>query len=103
MTATRAPSAAPAWACQTWADPVNIYVEIPGHAGGPSVVLSFAKSDQGLSKALKIMDGRYQAELPRSGTYKVSNPVPSNKVGINNFSTASREKTRDILRKMGLI
>lgn len=96
--ASMAPSARPAWALTMWADDSFIYTEIPAKSG-PPLIQKYELCEGGLSKALAFMRDFHRKHQPKGGDYKITlqakitRPAPQ-------ATDASREKAREILRKL---
>jgi hypothetical protein len=73
-----APSAAPINALKTWVHGQDIYVEIPGSPGCPCAVFRFPLSENGLWRALHLLQSHpyeYGGEPYPSGTRPVPPPI----------------------------
>lgn len=55
MSATLAPTAAPANCLKVWADANYIYAELPGKTGGVPCILSFRRDAAGFAKAVNLI------------------------------------------------
>lgn len=97
MTDEVASTGRPAYAHYMWCDENSIYIEMDGQHG--PCIIAFALSEAGLSKALHLM---------RDNRKKAASPVyirPGVVVGYKpkgDYTEAQRERTREILKKMGI-
>lgn len=98
MTATFARSAAPSYAVMTWADELNIYMQLPS-VNGPYVA-RFARSEGGLSAALHHMGAMH---IEHSGAPYVRPALPSKELMAKGLTQNDREAARDALKKLGVI
>ncbi len=98
MSATKAKSAAPPWSVLTWADELNIYMQLPG--GNGPYVARFARSEGGLSAALHHMGAMH---IEYSGQPFTRAPLPSKELMAKGLTQNDREAARDALKKLGVI
>lgn len=91
----------PAYAITMWVDTRYVYCEIPAKdPANPPLVMKYAKTEGGLTKALSLMATR-AAEAGPSGLHYIE---PATKITkASTFTEDQRVKARDVLRKMGLI
>ncbi len=98
MSASAAKSAAPSYAVLTWADELNIYMQLPG--GNGPYVASFARSEGGLSAALHHMGAMHQEQ---SGAPYIRSEIPPKELVKRGLTQNDREAARDALKKLGVI
>lgn len=92
----------PPYAISMWTDTRYIYCEIPAKLPtDPPLVMKYAKTEGGLTKALSLMATRSAEAMPNGGHYKLPEPKISNKPAV--YTDMQREKAREVLKKMGLI
>ena len=92
-----ADTAAPPWAVRMWSDNRNVYAELPG-VNGP-VVMAFAISTGGLSKALNLLSGRHDKEGHGVPYTRMPSTVPDK----SGFSEKQRRDTLDMLKRMRVL
>lgn len=97
--ATTLSSAAPTWARRVWADSQNIYLEVPC-TSGPPFIQKFSKSDSGLSKALEFICLAFKDEQPLGSVFNLTQHPLTKSKPLLKFSDDSREKAREILKRM---
>lgn len=90
-----AATARPAWAKYTWCDENAIYIELDGQHG--PCVLKYPFTEGGLGKALHLM--RDQHKKHDSPIYQAQGVNAAYKPK-GDFNEASREKAREILRRL---
>lgn len=89
----------PPHATPMWADQNAIYAEVPAADPSlPPMILSFAKTEAGLSKALALLATR-QVESPASTLRGQPHPVKR----AEGFSQSQRDKARNTLRRLGVL
>ncbi len=98
MSASRAKSAAPAYAVLCWADEMNIYMQLPS-VNGPYVA-RFARSEEGLSAGLHHMGALH---IEHSGVPFHRAEIPPKALTMKGLTQNDREAARDILKKIGVI
>lgn len=98
MTASKARSAAPAYACLMWADELNVYAQLPS-VNGPYVA-RFARSEGGLSQALHHMGALH---IEHSGVPFHRAEIPPKALTVKGLTQNDREAARDVLKKIGII
>ncbi len=98
MTASAAKSAAPPYAVLTWADELNIYMQLPG--GNGPYIARFARSEGGLSAALHHMGAMH---IEHSGKPYLRPQLPSKELMAKGLTQNDREAARDALKKLGVI
>ncbi|SRR6266849_3362305 len=98
MTASSAKSAAPPYAVLTWADEMNIYMQLPS-VNGPYVA-RFARSEGGLSTGLHHMGALH---IEHSGEPFHRAEIPSKALAKLAITQNDREAARDVLKKLGVI
>ncbi len=98
MSASRAKSAAPAYAVLCWADEMNIYMQLPS-VNGPYVA-RFARSEGGLSAGLHHMGALH---IEHSGVPFHRAEIPPKALTMKGLTQNDREAARDILKKIGVI
>lgn len=100
---TSAPSGAPPYARQVWADHSNLYLEIPStNPAEAPYIMKFGKTPSGLSAALNVVSSAFIASQPAPGYSPFPSRQPS-KPGINDFTAKQREAAHEVLKKLGLI
>lgn len=98
MTASRAKSAAPPYACLMWADELNVYAQIAG-TNGPYVA-RFARSEGGVAQALHHMGA---VHIEHSGVPFQRAEIPPKALTVKGLTQNDREAARDVLKKIGII
>jgi len=99
MSASRAKSAAPAYAVLCWADEMNIYMQLPS-VNGPYVA-RFARSEGGLSAGLHHMGALH---IDHSGEpFHRADLPPSKALAKWAVTQDDRDAARDVLKKLGVI
>lgn len=98
MTATLAPTAAPAYAVLMWMDDRNIYAELPS-PNGP-VVISFSITAGGLNKALDLLRGRHRVEGHDEHYTRPLNPFVKPATALAADEDAI---VRNILKRQGML
>ena len=96
-------SAAPPYAATIWIDHMNLYMELKAVDGGPPYIATYALSEGGLSKALRMMHDLHVTNTPLGGNYQIPFNPMIKKASINNFSADQREAARAVLRKLGIV
>lgn len=98
MTASRAKSAAPPYACLMWADELNVYAQIAG-TNGPYVA-RFSRSEGGVAQALHHMGAMH---IEHSGVPFHRAEIPPKALTVKGLTQNDREAARDVLKKIGII
>lgn len=89
----------PPWAISLWSDITHIYCEIPAKSG-PSLVMSFAKTEGGLTKCINLMGAQCAAARAEGKVFEM--PV-IHMPKATPVTETQRSLVRDILRKQGII
>lgn len=100
MSATFCRSAAPPYALRTWADANAIYLEIPAKDPTklPPLVLSFSRTEGGLTKALAYVTKRH-SDFAGAPQYKAPDALPPKPlIG----STMQQAHAQAVLRRLGV-
>lgn len=97
MTATIAPSAAPAHAIKAWVDNHSLYFELQG-ANGPAVV-AFKRYE--LSKALGILFTKFETET--HGEAYIRPPVVAKALMKDGIDQRDLDAAAKALRELGMI
>jgi len=98
MNASKAKSAAPAYAVLCWADEMNIYMQLPS-INGPYVAC-FSRSEGGLSAGLHHMGALH---IEHSGVPFHRAEIPPKALTMKGLTQNDREAARDALKKIGVI
>lgn len=96
--ATKAASAAPAYAVMMWADEMNIYAQLPS-VNGPYVAI-FPRSEGGLSQALQSLGAMH---IEHHGEVYIRQDLPNRELQQKGLTQNDREAARDVLKKLGVI
>lgn len=94
-------SAAPPYALRTWADANSIYLEIPAKdpAKLPPLVMSFSKTEGGLTKALAYVTKRH-TDFAGPPQYKAPDALPPKALVGSSMQQAHAQA---VLRRIGVL
>lgn len=99
MSATKAETAAPAYAVPFWIDKNRLYCELPSQNG--PVVFAFTRDTIGLAKAFATVFTIYESE--GHGEIYSAPQLASSIPDKNGITDKQRQDARDILRKLKVI
>lgn len=100
----------PKWAAYIWADADSIWIELPCPVGKAPVLVQYSKSDNGLHKALSLLNqsanisrkpplpGHFKAYHEQRPPTRVVEAVPK----LMNQPQAIKDAVKAALRKVGL-
>lgn len=92
----------PPWALSIWADLRYVYCEVPAKEG-PFLVLKFALTEGGLTKALTLLSKRHSEYATAPGYYEMPQVKLTTKTGLPAFTESQRANARVALRKAGIL
>jgi hypothetical protein len=99
MTASTAPSAAPAYAIKCWMDDNNVYAELPSL--NQPCVLKFPISEGGLAKCLAVLGARHSVE--GHGAAYIHRPALNKKLMAAGVTVKDMERAEAVLKRVGVL